>query len=166
MITNNNFTRNTHDGIFLTGKANANIVNNVFTGNTGSGISALGTSTGEIRDNRFENTGFGLSIGQQSRVALIDNQIKRNVDGIIISNEAQPILRGNAIADNQRNGLVVLGGTYASPRPDLGTTTSLGNNTFSNNREFDINNVTRIRLPAVGNQITRSRVKGLIDLGS
>ena len=163
-IINNNFSRSTHDGIFLTGSANAYIGNNLFTGNTGSGISAVGTSTGEIRDNRFENTGFGLSIGQQSQVALINNQITRNVDGLIISNTAQPTLRGNTIADNQRNGLVVLSGSYGSPRPDLGTTVSLGNNRFSNNRESDINNATTIPLTAVGNQIVRSRVKGLLDL--
>ena len=163
-ILNNNFSRSTHDGIFLTGSANAYIGNNLFTGNTGSGISAVGTSTGEIRDNRFENTGFGLSIGQQSQVALINNQITRNVDGVIISNTAQPTLRGNTIADNQRNGLVVLSGSSGSPRPDLGTTVSLGNNRFSNNREADINNATTIPLTAVGNQITRSRVKGLLDL--
>ena len=163
-ILNNNFSRSTHDGIFLTGSANAYIGNNLFTGNTGSGISAVGTSTGEIRDNRFENTGFGLSIGQQSQVALINNQITRNVDGVIISNTAQPTLRGNTIADNQRNGLVVLSGSYGSPRPDIGTTVSLGNNRFSNNREADINNATTIPLTAVGNQITRSRVKGLLDL--
>jgi parallel beta-helix repeat protein len=164
VVANNNFIRNTHDGIFLTGSANAYIGNNLFTGNTGSGISALGTSTGEIRDNKFENTGFGLSIGQQSQVVLTNNNISRNVDGIIISNTAQPTLRGNAIADNQRNGLVVLSSSNGSPRPDLGTTISQGNNTFSNNREFDINNATPISIAAVGNQINRSRVKGLLDL--
>lgn len=162
-IANNNFTRNTHDGIFLTGNANAYIGNNVFAGNTGSGISALGTSTGEIRDNRFENTGFGLSIGQQSQVVLVNNNVLRNVDGIVISNTAQPILRGNVIADNQRNGLVVLTGANGSPRPDLGTISSVGNNTFRNNREFDINNATTIPIAAVGNQVTASRVKGALD---
>lgn len=164
VVANNNFIRNTHDGIFLTGSANAYISNNLFTGNTGSGISALGTSTGEIRDNKFENTGFGLSIGQQSQVFLANNNISRNVDGIVISNNAQPTLRGNAIADNQRNGLVVLSNSNGSPRPDLGTKISLGNNSFINNREFDINNATTIPLSAVGNQINRSRVKGLLDL--
>ena len=163
-IANNNFVRNTHDGIFLTGSANAYINNNLFTNNTGSGISALGTSTGEIRENKFENTGFGLSIGQQSQVVLVNNNIARNVDGIVISNTAQPTLRGNAIADNQRSGLVVLSSANGSPRPDLGTTISQGNNTFRNNREYDINNATTIPLVAVGNQINRSRVKGLLDL--
>ena len=164
VIANNNFVRNTHDGIVLTGAANASISNNLFTGNTGSGISALGTSTGEIRDNRFENTGFGLSIGQSSQVSLINNQISRNVDGVVISNAAQPTLRGNAIANNQRNGLVILSSTNASPRPDLGTTASQGNNTFFNNREFDINNATTIPVAAVGNQVNRTKVKGLLDL--
>ena len=164
VVARNNFTRNTHDGIFLTGNANAYIGNNLFTGNTGSGISALGTSTGEIRDNKFENTGFGLSIGQQSQVILTNNNISRNVDGIVISNTAQPTLRGNAIANNQRNGLVILSSANGSPRPDLGTTISQGNNIFTNNREYDINNATTIPLAAVGNQINRSRVKGLLDL--
>ncbi len=164
VVASNNFIGNTHDGIFLTGNANAYISNNLFTGNTGSGISALGTSTGEIRDNKFENTGFGLSIGQQSQVVLTNNNISRNVDGIIISNTAQPTLRGNAIADNQRNGLVILGSANGSPRPDLGTTISQGNNTFRDNREYDIDNMTTIPIAAVGNQINRSRVKGLLDL--
>ena len=164
IVDRNSFTRNTHDGIFLTGSANAYIGNNLFTGNTGSGISALGTSTGEIRDNKFENTGFGLSIGQQSQVVLTNNNISRNVDGIVISNTAQPTLRGNAIANNQRNGLVILSSANGSPRPDLGTTISQGNNIFTNNREYDINNATAIPLAAVGNQINRSRVKGLLDL--
>ncbi len=164
VVSNNSFVRSTHDGIFLTGSANAYIGNNLFTGNTGSGISALGTSTGDIRDNKFENTGFGLSIGQQSQVILTNNNISRNVDGVIISNTAQPTMRGNTIADNQRNGLVVLSNSNDSPRPDLGTTISQGNNTFRNNREFDINNATTIPLAAVGNQINQSRVKGLLDL--
>jgi parallel beta-helix repeat protein len=164
IVANNSFVRSTHDGIFLTGSANAYIGNNLFTGNTGSGISALGTSTGDIRDNKFENTGFGLSIGQQSQVVLTNNNILRNVDGIVISNTAQPTLRGNSIFDNQRNGLVVISNSNDSPHPDLGTTISLGNNTFRNNRELDINNATTIPLVAVGNQINQSRVKGLLDL--
>ncbi|PZV15316.1 MAG: hypothetical protein DCF20_11090 [Pseudanabaena sp.] len=164
VIANNSFVLSTHDGIFLTGSANAYIGNNLFANNKGSGISAVGSSTGEIRNNKFENTGFGLSIGQRSQVVLADNNISRNVDGVIISNTAQPTLRGNAIADNQRNGLVVLSSANGSPRPDLGTTISLGNNTFRNNREFDINNATTTPLVAVGNQINPSRVKGLLDL--
>ncbi len=165
-ITNSIFTNNTHDGIFLAGSSNAYIGNNIFTANRGSGISAVGSSTGEINSNRFESTGFGLSIGQQSQVLLVGNSIARNVDGIVVSNSAQPILRGNTIADSQRNGLVVLGSANGSPRIDLGTTSSQGNNIFRNNRETDINNATTIPLAAFGNQVTASRVKGLIDFNA
>ncbi|OIP78706.1 MAG: hypothetical protein AUK48_01090 [Oscillatoriales cyanobacterium CG2_30_44_21] len=163
-IANNRFVGNTHDGILLTGIANAYIGNNLFAENRGSGISAVGSSTGEIRGNRFENTGFGLSIGQRSQVTVTSNNISRNVDGIIISNTAQPTLRGNTISDSQRNGVVVLSSSSGSPRPDLGTTNSLGNNVFRNNRESDINNATTIPIVAVGNQINAARVKGLLDL--
>jgi parallel beta-helix repeat protein len=163
-ISNNSFVGSTHDGIFLTGRSNAYIGNNLFTNNRGSGISAVGTSTGEIRDNRFENTGFGLSIGQQSQVVVANNNIANNVDGVIISNNAQPMLRGNTISDNRRNGLVVLGNANNLPRPDVGTTVSQGNNTFRNNRELDINNATTMPLVAAGNQFNQSRVKGLLNL--
>ena len=165
-ITNSMFVNNTHDGIFLAGSSNAYIGNNIFTANRGSGISAVGSSTGEINSNRFESTGFGLSIGQQSQVLLVGNNIARNVDGIVVSNSAQPILRGNTITDSQRNGLVVLGSPSGSPRIDLGTTNSQGNNIFRNNRETDINNATTIPLAAFGNQIMSSRVKGLIDFNA
>jgi parallel beta-helix repeat protein len=92
----------------------------------------------------------------------VNNNVSRNIDGIVISNTAQPILRGNVIADNQRNGLVVLNSANGSPRPDLGTVNSVGNNTFRNNREFDINNATTMAIAAVGNQAPR--VKGALDL--
>ncbi|MEE3715255.1 DUF1565 domain-containing protein [Tumidithrix elongata RA019] len=163
-IANNTFTSNTHDGVFLTGSANAAIANNLFTRNTGSGISAVGVSTGEITGNTFDNTGFGLSIGQRSQVVLIDNRIINNVDGIVISNDAQPTLRGNLIANNNRNGLVVLRGSNGQTGPDLGITSNPGKNVFRDNREKDINNASDIALIAAGNQINSSRVNGALNL--
>ncbi|CAN1208853.1 SPOR domain-containing protein [Tumidithrix helvetica PCC 7403] len=163
-IADNTFTSNTHDGVFLTGSANAAIANNLFTRNTGSGISAVGLSTGEITGNTFDNTGFGLSIGQRSQVVLIDNRIINNVDGIVISNDAQPTLRGNLIANNNRNGLVVLRGSNGQTGPDLGITSNPGKNVFRDNREKDINNASDIALIAAGNQINPSRVNGALNI--
>lgn len=165
-ISNNTFVGNTHDGVFLTGGANARISNNLFTRNTGSGISALGVSTGEIANNTFDNTGFGLSIGQRSQVALFDNSILNNVDGIVISNDAQPTLRGNLITNNNRNGLVVLRGSAGQTGPDLGITSNPGKNVFRDNREKDINNASGISLIAAGNQINLSRVSGGLNLAA
>jgi parallel beta-helix repeat protein len=163
-ISNNTLLGNTHDGVFLTGSANAAIANNLFTRNTGSGISAVGTSTGQITNNVFDNTGFGLSIAQRSQVALFDNRIINNVDGVVITNDAQPTLRGNLIANNNRNGLVVLRGSFGQTGPDLGITSNPGKNVFRDNREKDINNASGIALIAAGNQINPSRVSGGLNL--
>jgi len=162
-ITNNTFANNTHDGIFLTGDARTLISENLFTKNRGSGISAVGSSSGEIRGNRFDNTGFGLSIGQRSTVLLTNNQIVNNVDGVVISNISTPTLRGNSIVNNSRNGLVVLKDRSGQPTPDLGTQQSPGRNVFRSNKQRDINNVSGVALIAAGNEINLSRVTGKLD---
>jgi parallel beta-helix repeat protein len=163
-ILNNTLTGNTHDGLFLTGKAEALVLNNLFRNNTGSGLSAVGTSTGEIRQNIFDNTGFGLSIGQKSQVKVIANQITNNVDGIVITHEAQPLIRDNVIAGSQRDGVVIVADRDRYPQPDLGRITSNGGNTFRNNRLNDIRNLTPVAIAAVGNQLEPSRVSGKLDM--
>jgi parallel beta-helix repeat protein len=163
VISSNTFSNTTHDGIFLTGDASVSIVNNIFTQNRGSGISAVGTSTGEIRGNTFNNTGFGLSIGQKSQVTLSNNRIINNVDGIIISNVATPVLRGNTITNNNRNGLVILKDREGQPAPDLGTSTDPGRNTIQNNKVKDIHNVSGVAIAAAGNELSRSKLAGPID---
>ncbi|AFY68518.1 parallel beta-helix repeat protein [Thalassoporum mexicanum PCC 7367] len=162
-IANNTFTNTSHDGVFLTGKANVLVSENIFTRNRGSGISAVGDSNGEIRGNTFDNTGFGLSIGQRSRVVLRDNQIVNNMDGVIISNVATPALRGNTIANNRRNGLVVLKDRNRQPSPDLGTASNPGRNVFRSNGEKDINNVSGVSVIAAGNQFDRNKIAGALD---
>jgi len=163
-IRNNTLTGNTHDGVFLTGKAEALVANNLFRSNTGSGLSAVGSSSGEIRQNIFENTGFGLSIGQKSQVKVIANQITNNVDGIVITHEAKPLLRDNVIAGSQRDGVVIVADRDRYPQPDLGTITSNGGNAFRNNRLNDIRNLTPIAIAVVGNQLNPSRVMGRLDM--
>jgi parallel beta-helix repeat protein len=162
-IAYSTFRDTSHDGIFLTGTAHSAIANNVFTQNKGSGISAVGTSTGEVRNNLFDDTGFGLSIGQKSQVFLIENRIVNNVDGVIISNLAIPTLRGNLIANNSRNGLVVLKDRNGQPTPDLGTANHPGGNTFRNNAQKDINNVSGVAVVAAGNEFNQAQVAGELD---
>ncbi|AFY70450.1 parallel beta-helix repeat protein [Thalassoporum mexicanum PCC 7367] len=162
-IMNNTFKDTSHDGIFLTGNAHGLIASNIFTQNKGSGISAVGTSKGEIRNNLFDDTGFGLSIGQKSQVFLIDNRIMNNVDGVIISNVAVPTLRGNLIANSSRNGLVVLKDRNGQPTPDLGTANNPGGNTFQNNQQKDINNVSGVAVVAAGNEFNQDKVAGELD---
>ena len=163
-IDSNTFANSTHDGIFLTGSASANITNNIFTQNRANGISALGTSTGQIQSNTFDNTGFGLAIGQKSQVAVIANRIVNNRGGIIVSNLATPSFRNNFIADNQENGLVVLKDRNGQPTVDLGTADSLGQNIFQNNKQSDVNNASGVTIVAIGNQIDPKRIQGSVEI--
>jgi parallel beta-helix repeat protein len=163
VISNSTFSNTTHDGIFLTGDANVAIANSLFTQNRGSGISAVGTSSGEIRGNTFDNTGFGLSIGQKSQVSLVNNRIINNVDGIVISNVATPILRSNIITNNNRNGIVILKDRAGQPAPDLGTASDLGRNSIRDNKVKDIHNISGVAVAAAGNELNRGKIVGPID---
>jgi parallel beta-helix repeat protein len=163
-ITNNTFVGTKHDGVFLTGDTNANVVGNIFTKNGANGLSAVGTSSGQIRENTFDNTGFGLAIGQRSSVVLTGNRIANNRGGIVISNVATPTLRGNLIENNTENGLVVLKDRTSQPTVDLGTLGNPGQNIFRGNKVADINNASGVTIAAVGNQIDPKRVIGPLDL--
>ena len=159
-IANNTFTNSDREGVFLTGTADAIVSENVFKKNGANGLSAVGSSTGEIRNNVFESTGFGLAIGQKSRVNVSNNNILNNTDGIIISNLSAPTLRNNLITDNQRDGVVILKDRKGYPTPDLGTSISLGKNTFRNNLGKDLNNNSGVTQVAVGNELDPKKIVG------
>jgi len=159
-IANNTLINSDREGLFLTGTANAIVTDNVFRKNGANGLSAVGSSTGEIRNNIFESTGFGLAIGQKSSVNVSNNNILNNVDGIVISNLSAPTLRNNLIADNQRNGVVILKDRKGYPTPDLGTSTNLGKNTFRNNLGKDLNNNSGVTQVAVGNELDPKKIAG------
>lgn len=159
-IANNSFLNSNREGIFLTGTADAIISDNLFKKNGANGLSAVGSSTGEIKNNTFESTGFGLAIGQKSRMNVSNNNILNNVDGIVISNLAAPTLRSNIISDNQRNGIVILKDRKGYPTPDLGTSSNLGKNIFRNNLGKDLNNNSGVTQVAVGNQLDSKKIAG------
>ncbi len=164
IITSNTFTKSKHDGVFLTGSATADVISNIFFRNGANGISALGTSSGKIQTNTFEDTGFGLAIGQKSQVLVLANRIINNRGGIVVSNIATPTLRNNLIANNLENGLVILKDRKGQPTVDLGSTNSLGQNIFQNNKQADINNASGVKLIAIGNQAEPRCTEGEIEL--
>lgn len=160
VIANNTLINSDREGLFLTGTANVLVTENVFRKNGANGLSSVGSSIGEIRNNIFESTGFGLAIGQKSSVNVSNNNILNNVDGIVISNLSAPTLRNNLIADNQRNGVVILRDRKGYPTPDLGTSTNLGKNIFRNNLGKDLNNNSGVTQVAVGNTIDPKKIAG------
>jgi parallel beta-helix repeat protein len=162
-IANNNFINSNREGLFLTGDAQVNVTDNLFKNNGANGLSAVGSSSGEIRNNFFEDTGFGLAVGQRSRVLVVNNNILKNNDGVVISNLASPTFRNNLITDNKRNGIVILMDRSGYPTPDLGTTVNLGQNVFRNNGEKDLNNNSGVEQVAVGNELSPQKIAGKIS---
>ncbi len=153
-VYNSTFAGSIHDGIFMTGNSNAHVENCRFFQNGANGISVLGTSAPTIVNNLIQDTGFGMGIGQQATPRISNNRIINNRSGLVVSASAQPILRNNLIADNREAGLVAV----TTAMPNLGTVSDPGNNVFTNNGDFDIQNVTRggLLIAAVGNQISGS----------
>lgn len=149
-VQNNTFIKSLREGIFVTGSAAPKIINNLFTENNANGISVAREAQGEIRNNVFQNTGFGMAIGDSSAPTVIGNQVMQNKDGIVISHTSRPVLRQNIIENNMRSGVVAI----SDAQPDLGTTTSPGNNIIRNNGQQDLYNVTSSEnLISIGNQI-------------
>ncbi|MBW4495560.1 MAG: DUF1565 domain-containing protein [Oscillatoria princeps RMCB-10] len=122
-IRESTFVSNNREGVFVAGSAAPRIEKNIFRNNTGNGIAVAGQAQGEIRENSFENTGFGLAIGGTSTVLVENNQIRGNRSGVVVTQKARPVLRGNTIENNTDYGIVSLG----QAQPDM------GNNTFASN---------------------------------
>ncbi len=161
VVSDSTFTSNGHDGVSIVGNSAPILKNNYFYNNGANGITIYGTSRPEIRDSIFEKTGFGINITQNSAPRITGNRITGNKDGIVVQGRATPIFRSNVIDGNDRDGLV----TIATSRPDLGTQTDQGNNTFMNNGGLDINAKSNSQvIPAAGNQY--SKTSGRLDVNA
>ncbi|MEO1427717.1 MAG: DUF1565 domain-containing protein [Cyanobacteria bacterium J06633_8] len=158
-IINSTFTNSKREGVFVTGTGNPMIAGNIFIKNTGNGVSVAKSAKGEIRGNLFQDTGFGLAIGGTSTPLIVENQILQNVDGLFISNSAQPILRKNVIQNNTRDGIVAI----SQAQPNLGTSSEAGGNLIRNNKRYDVHNATTSQLLAIGNDIDENKIQGQVE---
>ncbi|MEH1919832.1 DUF1565 domain-containing protein [Nostoc sp.] len=160
IIKNSTFTNSVREGVFVTGTGNPKIESNLFVQNKGNGISIAKAAQGEIRNNLFQDTGFGLAIGGTSTPLVVENQIVQNQDGLFISESAKPVLRKNVIQNNKRDGVVAT----VSALPDLGTNENPGGNLIRNNTRYDVNNATKTgKIIAVGNDIDQKKIFGSVD---
>lgn len=155
-IVNSTFANSQREGILVTGTANPTIEGNIFIKNSGNGISVARAATGVIRNNLMQETGFGLAIGGTSRPLVEGNQVLSNQDGFYINEKAQPILRGNTIRNNVRDGIVVT----MDGKPDLGTTQQNGNNIIKPNGKLAINNSGSQEISAIGNDLDVKSIYG------
>jgi parallel beta-helix repeat protein len=160
IIQNSTFTNNGREGVFVTGTGNPRIEGNVFVQNKGNGISLARAAQGEVRNNLFQDTGFGLAIGGTATTLVESNQIIQNQDGLFISDSAKPVLRKNVIQNNKRDGVVAI----TAAQPDLGTNENPGGNLIRGNTRYDINNATKANtIVAVGNDVDQKKILGQVD---
>jgi len=161
VIADCTFIGNSHDGISIAGNSAPLIRNNYFANNGANGMTIYGSSRPEVRENVFEKTGFAINIGQNATPLIAGNRISQNIDGVVIQGKAKPILRGNTIENNSRDGVIALTETL----PDLGTAQDPAGNIFRNNGRYEINAQTAVQIiPVYGNQLTSRRLIGRIDL--
>jgi parallel beta-helix repeat protein len=120
-----------------------------------------GRSRAELLNNFFEANGFGINITQQSQPLVRGNRIVGNKDGVVIQDNSQPIFRQNSIERNQRDGLVLVGqasvnlGKYADP----------GGNILRNNQRYNLNNTTNNQeIFAYGNELSLTQNRGKINI--
>jgi parallel beta-helix repeat protein len=158
-IANNRFLNCGREGIFLTGTAVPEITDNFFRRNAASGISVTRLSRGEIRQNRFRNTGYGIALSDQSAPLIVDNDVQENRAGIVVIRSARPVLRGNRLENNRETGLLVRDVAL----PDLGDRQSPGENILRDNGNMDLQNDTRATLVSAGNWLNPVRVRGDVE---
>jgi parallel beta-helix repeat protein len=147
-IISNTFTGSTQDGILVLGKSIALISKNTFITNGANGLSIEGAAP-EISSNRFENTGYAIVIRQGAAPKISGNFLNNNRSGVLILSGSSPVLRGNVIERNRQTGVTILANSY----PDLGSTTSPGNNVIRFNLQKDITYTGVGAIAAVGNQV-------------
>jgi parallel beta-helix repeat protein len=124
LIQNNTFVNNNREGVFVSGNGAPLIENNQFMYNGGNGISVTRQASGEIKGNTFIDTGFALAIGHDSTPLILNNQIRQNRIGLVITQNARPTLQGNLIENNSEYGMAVI----AQAEPEVAA-----NNIFRNN---------------------------------
>ncbi|PZO43502.1 MAG: hypothetical protein DCF19_06085 [Pseudanabaena frigida] len=161
-IANSTFLDNQQDGALITGKSTAIVSSNQFFRNGTSGLAIEGDASPDVRGNLFQQTTFGMSVRQDAAPQITENTFTQNQNGILIQANAKPVLRGNAIVNNRAYGLTI----SDTAMPDLGKPNDDGNNTFQGNGTFDLQNVSRNAVAAIGNQLDIKRVKGNLQLSN
>ncbi len=149
------------EGVFASGTAIPEIVDSTFQQNAASGLSMARNAKGEIRRNVFQQTGYGIAIGDNAAPLLVENQLVNNRSGVVVSGTSRPVLRSNWIERSAEDGLAVLGNAV----PDLGKSQDPGDNVFLTSGGSDVRNVSTAVVVSVGNQLNPTRINVGVTTG-
>ncbi|MDY6783319.1 MAG: S-layer homology domain-containing protein [Cyanobacteriota bacterium] len=158
-LANCTLTQCQREGIFVTGNGKPILLDNLFANNASAGAFFVRNAKGEARRNRFERTGFGIAISDDSAPLLSDNQLRDNRIGLHLSRQGKPVLRRNLFSNNSETGLLV----KDRAAPDLGSSQDPAGNVFEGNSAADLINQTARAIASAGNQLNPAAVKGRVD---
>lgn len=158
-ITNCTFTNTQGNCILATGTAKPVISSNFFINNQGNGIVFTKNSKGELVRNKFQNTVTAITMKNYAAPLIIFNHILENQNGIFLTDEVRPVIRYNRIEKNQENGLKVLDKAL----PELGNRQDAGGNIIQQNLQYDLENLSSLKLVSVGNQLNPTKTKGNVE---
>ena len=161
-ITNCTFTNIQGNCIFATGTAKPVISNNLLINNQGKGIVFTANSKGELVANKIQNTTTAITIKNHAAPLIIFNHILENQTGILLTDEVRPVIRYNQIEKNQNHGLKIIDKAF----PDLGNRQDAGGNIIQNNNQYDLDNLSLLKLVSVGNQLNPNKVKGNVEFAA
>ena len=157
LIIGNRLIACQQSGLVVTGDAYPFVSKNEFIDNAATGLAMSGNAKGEIRQNRFERTGYGITLSDRAAPLVIDNQLIGNQCAISMANYTRPVLRKNQAINSQESALWV----QDRAQPDIGQPQDLGNNRFEG-KTYDVRNDAVSPLATAGNQINPVRVSGRI----
>ncbi|NEO26964.1 MAG: DUF1565 domain-containing protein, partial [Kamptonema sp. SIO4C4] len=84
-------------GIIVTGTSKPIIRDSHLYRNRSTGIFLRRNAKGEVRRNLCQDTGYGITVSDESAPLLSDNRIITNRAGIYLSHQAKPVIRRNLI---------------------------------------------------------------------
>lgn len=157
LIVNNRLVSSQQHGVWVMGQARPFIAKNEFLNNAIAGLSMGAQAKGEVRQNQFTRTGYGLTMGGQSAPLVIDNRITGSQCAVVVADSARPVLRNNQAIAALETGLWL----KDRAAPDIGQPQDLGNNQFEG-KTYDLRNDAATPVATAGNQINPVRTSGQI----
>ena len=158
LIARNTFTACGREGIFVTGNSKPVIQDNLFIHNGATGIFLVRNAKGEVRRNVFQETGYGITLSDNSAPLIAENKLINNRIGIYLSRYSRPVIRRNLIEKNSNGGLVVTG----EAQPDFGNSQDPAGNILRENNP-DLRQETKLSLISAGNQLNPAQVEGEVS---
>ena len=158
LIARNTFTACGREGIFVTGNSKPVIQDNLFIHNGATGIFLVRNAKGEVQRNIFQETGYGITVSDNSAPLIAENKLISNRIGIYLSRYSRPVIRRNLIEKNSNGGLVVTG----EAQPDFGNSQDPAGNILRDNQP-DLRQETKLSLISAGNQLNPAQVQGEVS---